>query len=179
MQMAKPHRGRWSLVTRIERERGHPPSAIPRRHPGAPRSFQHGEGVSLDGAPTQEPVASASPAGAGLLRIHRRSVYRLVVATALAMVLGCEKQASEVSLDELARNPSIYRGHPVSTVGGLRFYPSPPHYWIESAAGARVEVIGLRDPELLLGAELRVTGRFRYSRARGRRIEVESQALRD
>lgn len=91
------------------------------------------------------------------------------------MMLGCDRQASDVSLDELARRPSIYSGHLVRTVGELHYHPSPPHYWIESAAGARVEVTGLRDPELLRGARLRVTGRFRYSRERGRRIEVESR----
>jgi hypothetical protein len=94
-------------------------------------------------------------------------------------LLGCEKTPPALSLDELARNPSIYSGYRVSAVGELRHHPSPPHYWIESAAGARVEVVGLRDPELLHGATLRVTGRFRYSRERGRLIEVESQELRD
>lgn len=102
---------------------------------------------------------------------------RFVVPIALAMLLaGCSQQASETSLDELARNPLIYHGYRVSAVGELKSHPDPLHYWIESASGTRVEVLGLKDPELLLGAQVRVTGTFRYSRERGRRIEVENQA---
>jgi hypothetical protein len=104
--------------------------------------------------------------------------YRFAVVAVLATVLGCEKRAPHLSLDELARQPSLYSGQRVSAVGELHYHPSPPHYWIESAAGARVEVSGLADPVLLPGAELRVTGVFRYSREHGRRIEVESQELR-
>ena len=63
-------------------------------------------------------------------------------------------------------------------MGELRYHPSPPHYWIESPAGTRVEVMGLQNPVLVPGAELRVTGVFRYSRERGRLIEVESHELR-
>ncbi len=104
--------------------------------------------------------------------------YRLALAAALSMMPGCEKHSPELSLDELARRPAIYSGHRVSTGGELHYHPSPPHYWIESATGTRVEVLGLQDPVLVPGAELRVTGVFRYSRERGRRIEVESQDLR-
>lgn len=95
----------------------------------------------------------------------------------MAMVLGCERQAAEVSIDELARRPAVYRDHRVVTTGELRYHAPPAHYWIESAAGARVEVLGLRNPDLLLGSDVRVSGRFRYSRDRGRRIEVETQEL--
>jgi hypothetical protein len=90
---------------------------------------------------------------------------------------GCERPPAEVSLDELARNPSLYDGHRVSARGELRYFPSPAHYWIESATGTRVEVIGVPDPVLRPGAELRVTGTFHSSRDRGRLIDVEAYEL--
>jgi len=111
-------------------------------------------------------------------RRRDRLALCVTVAAFLATLPGCEKQVSDVSLDELARNPSIYSGREVRTGGKLRYHPAPPHYWIESAAGARVEVIGLQDPVLMRGTELRVAGRFSYSQERGRLIEVESQELR-
>ncbi|MEM1189472.1 MAG: hypothetical protein AAF640_13390 [Pseudomonadota bacterium] len=110
--------------------------------------------------------------------MQRRFARHLGVAAALALIMGCAKHAPELSLDELASRPSTYDGHRVSTEGALHYHASPPHYWIESASGVRVEVLGLQDPVLTPGTELRVTGRFLYSRARGRRIEVESQELR-
>ncbi|MEO1081023.1 MAG: hypothetical protein AAFY29_15805 [Pseudomonadota bacterium] len=110
---------------------------------------------------------------------QHRYVYRLAVVAILSLMTGCAERASNVSLDELARRPTSYSGHRVSTVGELRYHSPPPHFWLESASGARVEVLGLTDPALITGAELRVTGRFRYSRERGRRIDVETQEIRN
>ena len=101
---------------------------------------------------------------------------RFVVLIAVARLLaGCSQQASEISLDELARNPMMYHGYRVSAAGELRSHPDPLHYWIESSSGTRVEVNGLENPDVLLGTQLWVTGTFRYSRDKGRRIEVTAQ----
>ena len=104
---------------------------------------------------------------------------RSFVLIALALLLAsCSRRPPEVSLDELARDPLFYHGRQISASGELRYHPDPAHYWIESPAGNRVEVLGLQDPVLVAGAQLRVTGTFRYSRDKGRRIDVETQELR-
>jgi hypothetical protein len=91
-----------------------------------------------------------------------------------ALLTGCNPEAQDVTLAQLAQQQHAYDGRRVRTTGVLHTHPTPRHYWIADAQDHRVEL--LTDEDLLwrVGSTLTVLGRFRYADNRGRSIDVET-----
>jgi hypothetical protein len=100
------------------------------------------------------------------------------IALLLACVLllsGCgERAALATTPEHLANVQEDFDGRNVVVSGTLRSIAAPRHYWIEDTALHRVAIEGAADDVLqeLVGARVRVRGRFRYDRSAGRRIDM-------
>ncbi|WP_108446702.1 hypothetical protein [Halomonas denitrificans] len=100
----------------------------------------------------------------------------LLVAGLVAVLLaGCGKQDSvaEVPLPVLATRPAAHDDTRVATQGVVRRFEDPLHYWIEDEDLHRVEIFPHERIAPYLGEAVRVEGRFRFSRAEGRRLTLE------
>lgn len=100
----------------------------------------------------------------------------LAALLASAMIVSCEggkPDAKELRLVDLARYAREHDGDRVTTTGVVRSYPKPLHYWIEDSQLNRVEVYPEAAVSSRVGEPVRVVGRFHYSPAKGRSIEVD------
>ena len=103
-------------------------------------------------------------------------------ATFLAMLFaglllgGCsdENAVAEVPLAVLASNPAAHDDSRVATLGVVRRFEDPLHYWIEDEDLHRVELFPQERIAPYLGEAVRVQGHFRFSPTEGRRLTLES-----
>lgn len=111
------------------------------------------------------------------------STPRIALLLACALLLGAcgEPAAVATTPEHLANVPDDFDGRHVVVTGTLRTFAPPRHYWIEDAALHRVAVEGPPEEALheLVGERVRVSGRFRYDRSAGRRIEGASIDVED
>lgn len=117
------------------------------------------------------PVASRRRGEAGVF-------FRPILATAVCLLLlaGCggEPTATQLELVDLARFSEQYDGERVSTIGHVRSHPDPEHYWLEDDDLNRVAVHPDSAVQSLVGERVRVVGRFRFSREKGRAIAADN-----
>ncbi len=106
------------------------------------------------------------------MRITRRFS---VLTVCLLVLAGCggEPEPTRLELVDLARFTEQYDGERVSTTGHVRSYPDPEHYWLEDGDLNRVAVHPDSAVKALVGERVRVVGRFRYARDKGRAIEAD------
>ncbi|MFA5631472.1 MAG: hypothetical protein WC997_08180 [Porticoccaceae bacterium] len=97
-----------------------------------------------------------------------------IVLACLLSVGACEQRADvrEVTLSNLVEGSEHFIGRPVRTQGVVRSFPRPLHYWIEDDALNRVGLTPATLVEGLEGAQVQVTGIYRFQQGQGRLIEV-------
>lgn len=107
----------------------------------------------------------------------------LRITAALAFVLSLTAcggdGVADVSLAELAARAPAYDGRTVRTRGIVRGFHDPRHYWLEDEHVNRVGLFPLERIAPHLDRRVTVTGRFSYSRERGRRIVIEHIDVHD
>ena len=95
----------------------------------------------------------------------------------MALLAGCGSDADtprEATLAVLVANSSAYDQQDVLTMGRVRSFDEPLHYWIEDVDLNRVEI---KPHDLIaphLGKEVEVKGHFSFSQEAGRLLQVES-----
>lgn len=114
-----------------------------------------------------------SPGAGGKATAFSRSALALVVFLLVLAGCGGEPTPTRLELADLARFTEQYNGERVSTTGHVRSHPDPEHYWLEDEDLNRVAVHPDRAVKALVGARVRVVGRFRYSQEQGRAIEAD------
>lgn len=119
--------------------------------------------------PWNLPVAPGA-GGNATARLRRVAVLGLC----LLVLAGCgESTPTRLELVDLARFAEEYNGERVSTTGHVRSHPDPEHYWLEDDDLNRVAVHPDSAVKSLVGEHVRVIGRFRFSRDKGRAIEAD------
>jgi len=108
------------------------------------------------------PARTVAPAGVALV-------------ACLSVLVGCQGEPTPTRLElaDLARFSEQYDGERVSTAGHVRTHPDPEHYWLEDDDLNRVAVHPDSAVKSLVGERVRIVGRFRFSRDKGRSIEAE------
>lgn len=103
------------------------------------------------------------------------SRYGSALVLCLLVLAGCggENVPTRLELADLARFTDQYDGERVSTTGHVRSHPDPEHYWLEDDDLNRVAVHPDSAVKALVGERVRVVGRFRYARDKGRAIEAD------
>jgi len=112
------------------------------------------------------PASTVSPVGVAL-------------AACLSVLVGCQGEPTPTRLElaDLARFSEQYDGERVSTAGNVRTHPDPEHYWLEDEDLNRVAVHPDSAVNSLVGERVRIVGRFRFSREKGRSIDAEEVAV--
>lgn len=114
--------------------------------------------------------------GARARRVGRTARrWRWSAPAVLAVVLlACGASGpTAVSLAELVADQERLDGQLVVSEGTVHTYDDPRHYWIEDDEVNRVELVPHEVVGELVGARVRVTGRYHYRDDRGRLIEVD------
>ena len=126
--------------------------------------------------PLLDPYRRPSPALARREHPLRRPGVLLTACCLVAAALtAClPREATEVTLAQLAAFQSDYDGRRVITGGTLRTFPDPRHYWIEDGDLNRVELHGDESFDVRVGQAVRLRGRFAYDPEAGRSITVEA-----
>jgi hypothetical protein len=95
------------------------------------------------------------------------------------LVLLCVLQSActggesvEVPLSALTADPQRFDGRQVSTRGTVRGIEEPLHFWIEDERFNRVQLLPPEAVQPFVGQEVRVVGRYSYTRREGRRLQV-------
>ena len=115
----------------------------------------------------------------GKAKVSFRSMSGLAVCLILLAGCGGEPTPTQLELVDLARFSEQYDGERVSTTGHVRSHPDPEHYWLEDDNLNRVAVHPDSAVKSLVGERVRIVGRFRFSREKGRAIAADNVEVLD
>lgn len=107
-----------------------------------------------------------------------RLLLGFLLLLALLTLSACgSDEATDVTLAELVANPTAYDGRTVTVRGRVHSFDDPRHYWLEDDRINRVGLLPSKRIAPHLQRHVQVTGRFSFSRDRGRRITVDHVEL--
>ena len=113
-----------------------------------------------------------------LIRFLPGLLPALLPILAVLMLSACgSDEITHVTLAELVANPTAYDGRTVAVRGRVHSFDDPRHYWLEDEHINRVGLLPSARIAPHLQRHVQVTGRFSFSRDRGRRITVEQVEL--
>lgn len=115
----------------------------------------------------------------GKTNVSFRSMSGLALCLIVLAGCGGEPTPTQLELVDLARFAEQYDGERVSTTGHVRSHPDPEHYWLEDNDLNRVAVHPDSAVSSLVGQRVRVVGRFRFSRDKGRAIDADEVDVLD
>ncbi|QEW08357.1 hypothetical protein [Nitrincola iocasae] len=110
-------------------------------------------------------------------RRHPSLVLSALVA--LALLGACNKTTTDIPLATLVEQHAEYNGQTLTTIGIVRTFDVPRHYWIEDDDLNRVAIEPDEAVSDLVGKRVRVTGHYRASRETGRVLEATEVTLLD
>lgn len=102
-------------------------------------------------------------------------VYMIgLVCFAAQFLLACGKTQTPVlvTLSMLVLSAEDFNHREVQAQGKVKHFDAPLHYWIEDESGNRIAIFPNDIAAKYLDKDVLVTGRFAFSSAQGRSIEI-------